>query len=352
MATERLADLLDDEREVRRVNVAPPGASTLTLFERLHPDRIRHFLDASQTVRSAVRKAPEAPVLWTAIAPSLLGHFRDLMTTVPNFAEGQPVYGIVHRGDFQQLFRRVATRATALHLVSRLTGLVFLTEPLAEECAPWVPAEKRHVIPNTIDDEVLCTGEELAARREDRPQEPFRILFLSNMIHSKGYLAAARAVLKLRRDNHKVHLTLVGAWQRANDTVHFDELTAGHDEAIHHVGSITDRARIKKLLLESDAFLFPTTYPTEAQPLCVLEAMNAGLPVVATRHAGIPLQLGADYPHYTEPTPDAIAEAVTRLFARDTWQRASRHVRERFEAEYAPEVVREAWVRLIAEARG
>ena len=42
-----------------------------------------------------------------------------------------------------------------------------------------------------------------------------------------------------------------------------------------------------RIFQESDIFALPTWYPLEGQPVAIIEAMAAGLPVLTTRHATI-----------------------------------------------------------------
>ncbi len=95
--------------------------------------------------------------------------------------------------------------------------------------------------------------------------------------------------------------------------------------------------------------LASTGATTEAQPLTIIEALNAGTPVVATRHAGIPDMVRADKEALFVPlqAPEAIAEAVQRLAGEAAWQAASRHARARFQTRFSPDAVRRQWLALL-----
>jgi glycosyltransferase involved in cell wall biosynthesis len=128
--------------------------------------------------------------------------------------------------------------------------------------------------------------------------------------------------------------------------------THGLGQLVTHHGGIHDRAKAKALYLDADVFLLPTTYPTEAQPLSVIEALNAGTPVIATSHASLPEMLREDVEGHFVPAkdPEAIADAVERLLEFDHWKRLSVGARARFETAFSPETVKDRWVALLDAA--
>ena len=353
IATEQAADLLGDCFAVRRISTAYPETNVRT-EARLSLDKVRHYVRVAKGVRRALAEASGAPVLWHSISPQPLGHWRDMLTTVPAFGPEQPVYGVVHWGDFDRVFRSPLTRHTARWMLRRLRGLVFLNEGLAERCAPWVPPEQRFVVPNTIHEALVCTEAEVAAKRETHPEMPLRLLYLSNMIASKGYLDVLEAVAQLHTRGVAVRADFIGGWTADDDRERFGARVAraGLVEAVTHHGAVYDRARVKRFYLDADVFLLPTYYPTEAQPLTILEALSAGTPVVTTEHASIPYMVrGGQEALFVPPRdPAAIARAVEQLAHRETWRSFSRRARRRFVEAFSPDAVRAQWEALLAQS--
>ncbi|MEM6647447.1 MAG: glycosyltransferase, partial [Bacteroidota bacterium] len=207
MATARLAGLLEPHGAVQQVALFAQAEHTSRRQRLLHYIRIR------QQVQRQLAASPRAPVLWAMISPHTVSHWRDWLTVVPAFQPKQPVYGISHWGNFDRLFRSPWTRHSAQRLVARLAGLVFLDQGLADRCAPWVPADKRIVIPNTIDAAVMPTADEVAEKQARRgAQQPLRIVYLSNMIASKGYRELLEAVDLLHRRGTAVDVRFIGRW--------------------------------------------------------------------------------------------------------------------------------------------
>lgn len=353
VATRRLAELLEGSHTVERLNTSPPeGYAQAGSAVRFRPARVLHYLRRTADLHRALDRHPAAPVLWASVSPSLLGHYRDLLTVAPLLAKRTGVHAVVHHGDFDQLFRRPSTARSARWLVRHLSTVVFLTETLAERCAPYLAPEQRVVIPNTIGQDLVCSADELAAKREQRRgRDGLRLLFLSNMIPEKGYLDVLTAVAQLHRQGLPVHADFVGRWAGERDAEAFGRTVerAGLGAFVTHHGGVADRNRIKALYLRADAFLLPTYYSTEAQPLTVIEAMNAGTPVIVTAHAGLPEMVTEGVEGHFVPArdPEAVAAAVRRLLDRGHWRRLSEGARARFERAYSPDVVRDHWERLL-----
>lgn len=354
VATERLASLLDPHGSVVRMNIASPD-NLIVSDAHLSTKRIIHAIRTYRYVRNTLRDYPIAPLLWPAVSASFLGHLRDRVSILSALNKNQPVFAIVHLGRFPDLFKQRLTRRSGLRFINRMTGIIFLSKNLADQCAQWIPDDKRIVIPNTIIDEVICSDYELATRRAARKdRNNFRLLFLSNMITSKGYDDVLEAVRILKKRSFPIVARFAGRWpdDSARNNFFRKRTEYGLADTIEVLGTINDRRKLKELYLWADAFALPTYYPVEAQPLTLIEAMNAGTPVITTQHSGIPEMLGDDEGIFIPPkSPEAIADAVQTLDDCETWQSKSNAARKRFEDVFSPEVVARQWLDLLETVR-
>jgi glycosyltransferase involved in cell wall biosynthesis len=352
MATQRLADLLADAYSVQRANVSPGTAGFVESAVRLRMGKVRHYAALRRRLRDTLNAAQGAPVLWTSISPAPLGHLRDRLVVLPAFRQDQPVYAVVHWGNFDRVFRAPATAASARRMARRLRGFVFLNEQLAERCASWIPSAQRFVIPNTVDAALCYADAEIAAKQaRRRGRTVLRLLFLSNMIPSKGYFDVLDAVHLLHARDVPVEAVFAGGWESDADRKAFEAAVAayGLTHRVTHLGSVSDRARIRALYLDADVFLLPTYYPTEAQPISVIEALSAATPVVTTQHASIPAMVreGQEALFVPPRAPEAIAAALERLAGDARWQHLSAGARARFQEAFSPAAVLTQWKTLL-----
>ncbi len=351
LATARSAEFLEAARPVVRINTEPPGPLLR------HPDpafslgRTAHFIRTSRRIRRALAQAPDAPVVWHAASPSTLGHWRDVLTTLPALGASRPVYAVLHRGTFHELTRSAVTRPTAALLARRVTAVVVQSQTLADRLDGWVEAGRRVVIPNTVDHALDVPAEQARARIVAGPSDPLRLLFLSNMIREKGYIDVLEAAVLLYERGVSFRLDMAGNWSSAADQAAFQARveSAGLAGTVHHHGGVADREHARRLHLAADVFVLPTTHPSETQPIAMVEALAAGSAVVATDRDVLRDLLGSPAPGALVPghAPRAIADAVAGLAEPSRWRAAATAARARFERAFAPAVVGRQWVALV-----
>ncbi|HEX2691304.1 MAG TPA: glycosyltransferase family 4 protein [Kofleriaceae bacterium] len=169
----------------------------------------------------------------------------------------------------RQLYRWVFRDAWVIHLAERLIA----------DLESLVPRARVLVVPNGI-------AERSVPDRGDRAGGP-RLLYLSNMIESKGPLVLVEALGLLRARGIEFEATFAGAEFNDGCLARFRERIRrlGLERQVQYMGPAYDEAK-HRLLDEHDVFVFPTC--NDAFPLVVLEAMQAGIPVVTTHEGAIP----------------------------------------------------------------
>jgi glycosyltransferase involved in cell wall biosynthesis len=114
-----------------------------------------------------------------------------------------------------------------------------------------------------------------------------RLLFLSNMMKTKGVfdLLEACSILDKKKVEFKCHY--IGKWVEITEVAFNEEIK--RKKLIRKV--VAHGAKYGKekeaFFIETDIFVFPTFYHNECFPLVILEAMQYGLPVISTNEGGI-----------------------------------------------------------------
>jgi glycosyltransferase involved in cell wall biosynthesis len=128
------------------------------------------------------------------------------------------------------------------------------------------------------------------------------LLFLSNLTRSKGVFEFIDALKILKDQKHKFNARIVGP--EYDITITELEQYVADKELQNQVkieGPVYGDAKFRHFL-ESDVFVFPTWF--EAFPGVVLEAMQAGVPVVSTHEGAIPEIVEEGVTGYLVPQKD------------------------------------------------
>ncbi|HEX9659387.1 MAG TPA: hypothetical protein VGA18_03765, partial [Rhodothermales bacterium] len=178
IATRRLAQLLEPHCVLRRIDLSTGAAAQAESEVRFRAGRLSHYAGARRQIKSALKSSPEATILWTGISGSTLGHYRDVVVSLPAFRRCKRIHAVVHWGNFDDLFRDLKTRFTARKMIDRLTTVVFLNELLRRRCEEFVPASKARIIPNTIEESIQLSSDEVEEKqRIRRDRSVFRLFY-------------------------------------------------------------------------------------------------------------------------------------------------------------------------------
>lgn len=141
-----------------------------------------------------------------------------------------------------------------------------------------VAPERIRVLPNGIDVMRFTPTD-----RRDR-HEPVRLSYVGHFGAHKG-VDTLLAALPLLRAKHDFRLSLVG--QGPAEEAYRAQLEAnGMADHVEFRGAIPP-AEMPEFYRRTDILILPSVW-NENQPVCIMEAMASGVPVVASRRGGIP----------------------------------------------------------------
>ncbi len=200
-----------------------------------------------------------------------------------------------------------AERHAAQRVLGRAALSVVLGEALRADAAYLHPC-RIAVVANGIADP--CP--DFTPRRAPPAGAPIELLYLGLCSEEKGLFATLDA-LALANRHARFHLTIAGDFATDRERRRFATRARALGDAVRPVGFVAGEAK-QALLRQSQALVFPTRYPHEAQSLVVLEALAHDLPVLASRWRALPESLPADYPHLLPDTqPETIAAHLLAL---------------------------------------
>lgn len=210
-------------------------------------------------------------------------------------------------------------------------------ESLVKEMLPGLRKKAVQVV-------LLVTNEDFARVRAWDHQE-LELLCVGRLITTKRVDVAIRAVDLLRRHGFPSRLTIVGdGVARVDLEALVDELDV--NAAVRFEGWIDDVTRLRNFYRSAFALLFPSE--DEGIPLVVMEAMAAGLPIVATPSGGLATFLDdrSDAIVIDSPDPRGFARAIEDLASdRELYLKLAHGGQSR-----ARTATKERWLRTLHES--
>jgi glycosyltransferase involved in cell wall biosynthesis len=116
------------------------------------------------------------------------------------------------------------------------------------------------------------------------------ILHLSNLIETKGSFILLKSIKELVSQGiRNIEVKFVGDWGDQNYKERFIDYVKKHDltNYVNIPGPLYNEDKLN-ILAQADIFVLPTYYANECFPLTILEAFQAGLPVISSFEGAIP----------------------------------------------------------------
>ena len=177
------------------------------------------------------------------------------------------------------------------------------------------------------------------------------LVFVGRLRIRKGLEVLLEALARLRAERPGVRLRVAGDGEHRT-AVERAVLRLGLEETVEVLGRC-DEAQVRELLRTSRALVVPSIY--EGMPLVILEAMEAGLPVVASAVSGIPEVVIDGRSGWLVPAerPGRLAEALLEVLE-DPSEAARRGQagRELLEERFRPESVARLWEAAVGRDTG
>jgi glycosyltransferase involved in cell wall biosynthesis len=279
--------------------------------------------------------------VYIPISQSPWGFARDAVFVAVAAARGRRTILHLHGGHLQKFYRDSAPHMRWLmRRVFKQTDAAWaLTQSLEGQFAGLVDERRVQSVENVVSDPLEDCA--LAVDADADASVSFRLLYLANLLPEKGCFELISALHLLGDACGGWEVRLVGEVDRdvGEQLRHEISLLARRGPTVKVTGVLHGADKAAQFRW-ADGFVYPTYYPFEGQPLVLLEALGYGLPIVSTRHAGIPetVRDGVDGLLVDPRDTRALAAALLHLSC-DQAARAAfgTAARDRYESNYRPE---------------
>jgi glycosyltransferase involved in cell wall biosynthesis len=234
-------------------------------------------------------------IIYLSPARSNLGYLRNFIIILYASFFNNKIVMHYHCGDYDNFLAssNFFVKKTSFYIFKKVAYHIFLSKRLLGNFSKLKLEESKIIIiPNSI-----TSSEPKSDSGFTQLCSVYKIVFMSNLLPSKGYMLLLEALdLLVNKYNiQNVRCDFYGEFL-SEDTRSVKDLKRGFEEYIRQnklsdfvkYNGIVNGVIKQNVLSNSQIFVLPTHYPVEAQPLSVLEALSNNLLVIATEFRAIP----------------------------------------------------------------
>jgi glycosyltransferase involved in cell wall biosynthesis len=269
-----------------------------------------------------------------------------------------PVVILEHGTNIPALYQRSGriVRGSMRATLRRAARCIVLAECLKFNFEPFLPADR--IVSTYLGISRAATNGKPALNTSQNGK--LTLLFLSTLVEAKGLLIFLRSLPRVLRGRNDPKFVVAGGW--GWDSEHVKAWVNQFLAREHLEGSVSFVGPVKgaekqEVLNAADICVCPTLVDTA--PLVVLEAMRAGLPIVATNVGAIPEIVvdGVNGLICEKGNPEALADKILYLADRPALrQKIRQNNLERFEKLFTAERFADRMIKVFesvfAEAQG
>lgn len=287
-------------------------------------------LHAGRLLRLLITRRPR--FVYVPLSQVRWGYVRDAVFMLLARATGAPIVIHLHGADFRTFYHEASFLERAMIRVTlRWVALALVLTPrLRTNFEGFVPAERVVPLPNAIADPWPRGLAPVLKRRVTRAKatpDELRVLFMANLQPSKGATTVVRALAEPGLSATTLRIVGEPGPGQARALADLARRLGVHDR-VQLCGPRLGRDKLLELE-RADVFVYPTE--RDGQPLVILEAMAAGLPIVSSACGAIPETLSGTGLLVPPATPQQIASCLRRLIAAPELRRElGSKARERF----------------------
>ncbi len=273
-------------------------------------------------------------LVYLPIAKHRLAFLRDALFLMVARIGGKATVVHLHAEGFWEF--RISQPRWVQHVIrASLKGdrvhAIVLGDRLRHEFDGLIPDCRVHVIPNGIADNGSDGGRGTAPGAT--------VLHLATLWSAKGLFELLESAARLRRQIPDLRVVVAGDWYSPTEAEAGRRFIAENDleDCIRMLGPVGPEAK-RQLLSSASVFALPSH--TEGHPLVILEALSAGLPIVATRVGALPETITDGVEGYLVDVGDvdALTDRLVRVLDSPSLRdEMARRARERYEREFTVE---------------
>lgn len=299
---------------------------------------------------------PKKSILYITSAQSSRGFLRDAFFVAVGLLRNHKVYMHVHGGGIGHAIKNNGwlSRKLAFFIYNNANKILILHEYYSNMFdAINISRKKIFVLQNFLNTQDYLLNEKII----NNPNKSLRLLYMSNMIASKGYMIALDACYELKKRNFKnIKMDFCGNFldddmhsAQENQSKFLQKISIlGLENCVSFHGNVSGS---KKTLIfnNADFFLLPSAYPNEGIPISIIEAMRYECIVITSDYRALPHMIENNISGFAlNLDGKEIAEKIIQIIKANQVSALKVKSREYFLANYSSDAAEEKILKIFS----
>ena len=272
----------------------------------------KSLLDLCRLFIALIKFQPS--IVYIPVSKYYQGFIRDSLYILLSSFFRTKIIGHLHGGYFTLNKGNFVKKNLTNYILKKIDILIVLGEKIKRRLKTQIPIESYFVIYNGINP-ILSES----SSPYEIQQDNFNMIFIGNLKKSKGLFDILKAFSLIQEKTDHIELLIAGEWASNKDKKIIINYIAENklEKFIKFWGLVTKDRKIE-FFRKGDVLVHPTYY--DGQPIVILEAMSAGLPIITTDVGSIAETVIHQENGFIIPEgrPDLIAEKVLLLYENRT----------------------------------
>jgi glycosyltransferase involved in cell wall biosynthesis len=348
MSSEMCLDILKNSDNFEVKNIKLNLAEEMSSIGRINLKKIVKVLSTGRKIKKVMRDF-NPDLVYFVPATYGLGLFREAyyVNILKRYFKKKIIFHIRSRITEENWINKAYR--VAYRLIFCNQAAIVLDKSLSKDLRGLIPQESISVLPNAIKNKI--SEKEFKNIIKNRNNKDIKLLFLSNMDKTKGWVEVLQACSLLEKAKIRFTCEFAGAWLSKDDEKFFKRFVKeqGLEKKVKHLGKVNE---IEKdvAFRKSDILVYPTKLDTFGR--VIIEGMMYGLPVIANGIGAIPTTIQHDKTGFIMKNgiPLEIIKFVKILKNKNLRKRFGKKGRERFLKNYEKKVYANKFMRIISNS--
>jgi glycosyltransferase involved in cell wall biosynthesis len=226
------------------------------------------------------------------------------------------------------------------------TKIILLSDIFFGDIKVVARKQQIEILPNGIKDEITDEQFRQIIKKRNKNKKP-TLLFLSNMIESKGPLDVLKICNELNKEKRDFECNFVGKFQDEEFRIMFEKKLKefGLEKKCKYLGPKYGEHK-KKILEKTDFLVFPTNYAEECFPLVILESFMYGISAFSYNNGAVGELISKDYLGYVSEGGDW-KKLERELRKRINRKKNQNKIRREFDENYKIETAKQNFINIL-----